>query len=91
LLVGTSAIDARIGHGTLSTASFDTDLAARVNGAHLAAGHAVLYTPDAGTLAGQTFLVVDANGAAGYQAGADFVIDLESPTHLTSLDASDLT
>ena len=34
---------------------------------------------DAGDLAGQTFLVVDANGEAGYQAGADYVIQLIAP------------
>jgi hypothetical protein len=29
-----------------------------------------------GTLAGETLLVVDANGVAGYQAAADYVIDV---------------
>lgn len=40
----------------------------------LTAGHAVFFTPDSGSLAGQLFLVVDGNGTAGYQAGQDFVI-----------------
>ncbi len=61
--------------GTLSTASFDANLAA-ATGAQLTGGRAVLFTPDSGTLAGQTFLVVDANGIDGYQAGADYVFQL---------------
>jgi hypothetical protein len=35
-----------------------------------------LFTATTGTLAGQTFLVIDENGTAGYQAGADLVIDV---------------
>ena len=41
---------------------------------------AVLFTPNAGGLAGHTFLIVDANGTAGYQAGADYVIDVTGIT-----------
>src|SRR5207253_94347 len=73
-----SAIDTALTTGTLSTGNFDTNLAAAIDAAHLAAGDAVLFTPDAGTLAGHTFLVVDLNGTAGYQAGEDLVIQLES-------------
>ncbi|HTQ14143.1 MAG TPA: bluetail domain-containing putative surface protein, partial [Rhizomicrobium sp.] len=70
------AIDAAITSGALSTASFDSDLAAAVDAGHLAAGDAVLFTADSGTLSGHTFLVVDHNGQAGYQAGQDYVIDV---------------
>src|SRR6185312_12768125 len=35
---------------------------------------AVLFTPDEGNLAGNTFLVVDATGVASYQAGTECVI-----------------
>jgi Ca2+-binding RTX toxin-like protein len=80
-----AAIDAALTTGTLSAGSFDTNLAASIDAAHLAAGDAVLFTPDAGTLQGHTFLVVDMNGMAGYQAGADLVIQLESATHLDTL------
>jgi Ca2+-binding RTX toxin-like protein len=73
-----TAIDAAISSGTLSAASFDVDLAAAVNNLSLAAQRALLFTADAGTLAGQTFLVVDANGVAGYQANADYVFNLAS-------------
>ncbi|HEY2068032.1 MAG TPA: calcium-binding protein [Rhizomicrobium sp.] len=61
--------------GALSTATFDTDLAAAVNAAAMPVGDAVFFEPTSGTLAGHTFLIVDANGVAGYQAGADYVID----------------
>jgi hypothetical protein len=61
--------------GALSLASFDEDLAAAMAGT-LEAMEAVLFTADAGDLAGRLFLIVDQNGAAGYQAGEDFVIEL---------------
>jgi hypothetical protein len=38
---------------------------------------------------GHTFLVVDANGIAGYQGGQDFVIQLNGATHLSSLSLAD--
>ena len=84
-----SAIDTALTTGTLSTGQFDANLAAAVDAAHLGAGDAVLFTPDAGTLAGHTFLVVDLNGTAGYQAGQDLVIQLESATHLAGLATTD--
>lgn len=77
--VTVTGVDASVGTGTLSTASFDTNLANAVGAGQLAANHALLFTADAGDLAGQTFLVVDANGVAGYQAGADYVIQLVTP------------
>lgn len=36
----------------------------------------VLFTADSGTLSGHTFMIVDVNGTAGYQAGADLVVDI---------------
>jgi len=74
-----TGVDATVGSGTLSAASFDANLAAVIGAGQLAANHALLFTADAGDLAGQTFLVVDANGVAGYQAGADYVIQLVTP------------
>ena len=64
--------------GSLSAASFDGDLGAALD-ALLGAGQAVAFTANAGDLAGRTFLVADGNGAAGYQAGADIVIELVDP------------
>ncbi|HEY1707618.1 MAG TPA: bluetail domain-containing putative surface protein [Rhizomicrobium sp.] len=74
-----TGIDAAIATGALSTATFDHDLAAALSG-HLKAGHAELFTPTSGTLAHQTFLVIDLNGTAGYQANADLVIHLIGQT-----------
>ncbi|MDB5694039.1 MAG: tandem-95 repeat protein [Alphaproteobacteria bacterium] len=73
-----TGLDAAVTKGALSQGSFDADLAAALGPAALAAGHALFFTPDSGQLAGQTFLVVDANGEAGYQAGVDYVIHFAS-------------
>ncbi len=73
---------------TLSTASFDSDLAAAVSG-HLTAGahDALMVTANAGTLNGQIFLVVDLDGNGVYSAGHDLVIHLASPIGtMTSAD-----
>jgi hypothetical protein len=71
-----TAIDLVVTAGSLSTATFNTDLAAVLGPAHLKADSAVLFTASAGTLAGHTFLVEDTNGVAGYQAGHDLVFDV---------------
>jgi Ca2+-binding RTX toxin-like protein len=84
---GTDTIDLTASHdayevksiGTLSQASFDADLAAAMAGT-LDPAEAVLFTADQGDLAGKLFLIVDANGAAGYQAGEDYVIELYGVT-----------
>ncbi len=67
-----------VNSGSLSSGSFDGDLSAAL-GAFLGAGEAALFTASTGDMAGRSFLVVDANGQAGYQAGADFVIELVNP------------
>jgi hypothetical protein len=85
LPVTVTALDQAVTHGSLSTASFDSDLSAALGASALGAGHAVLFTADKGELSGQTFLVVDANGQAGYQAGEDYVI------HLASAPPADLS
>jgi hypothetical protein len=85
LPVTVTALDKAVTHGSLSTASFDADLSAALGASALGAGHAVLFTADKGELSGQTFLVVDANGQAGYQAGEDYVI------HLASAPPADLS
>ena len=68
-----TGINTKVTTGTLSTASFDANLTSALSG-HLTAHHAILFTPNAGTLSGDTFLVVDLNGTAGYQTGHDLVI-----------------
>lgn len=87
--IAVQAVDAKVNHGKLSTAHFDTHLANAIGTGELGASHAVLFTPDAGTLAGQIFLVIDCNNAAGYQAGADLVIRMLDPHHLAALSAGD--
>jgi hypothetical protein len=85
-----TGVDAAI-TGKLSAAKFDADLANAVDAAHLLANHAALFTADRGTLVGATFLVVDTNGVAGYQASADLVIRLNDATNLGSLATGNFT
>jgi len=73
-IVGTFAGTAS---GTLNSATMDATFASTFGG--LPNHQAALFTATGGDLAGQTFVVVDANGVAGYQAGADYVIGFISP------------
>ena len=61
--------------GRLDDASFDTDLGNAVRGS-LTSGSAVFFNASAGNHQGETFLVVDANGIDGYQAGQDLVMHI---------------
>ncbi|MEI9887634.1 MAG: Ig-like domain-containing protein [Rhizomicrobium sp.] len=77
--------------GDLSSASFDSDLGAVLGSGQageLGAGHAVLFTATNGTLNTHLFLVVDADGTAGYQSGADYVFDITGATSLGSLGSA---
>ncbi len=76
--------------GSLSKATFDSDLASDLSG-KLGAHHFDLFTPSSGDYAGKTFLVVDANGTPGYQAGADLVIELAAGANLSSLATANFT
>jgi hypothetical protein len=80
-----AGIDPRITSGRLSDAHFNQDLAAAVNATTLLAQHAVLFRPDKGAHAHEHYLIVDANGVAGYQAREDFVFRLEQPQNLGAL------
>jgi hypothetical protein len=84
-----TGVDATIGSGSLSMRSIDANLASAIGSSNLASHHAVLFTPNGGTLSGTTFLIVDANGVAGYQANADLVILLGNASSLGGLTASD--
>ncbi|HTQ14829.1 MAG TPA: calcium-binding protein [Rhizomicrobium sp.] len=75
-----SAVDAAVASGLLNSGHFNANLASAIGAAQLHAGDAVLFTPDSGNLAGHTFLVIDANGVAGYQAGADYAIEVTGMT-----------
>ena len=63
-------------------ASMDATLAGAFSG--LGNHQAAWFTATSGDLAGHVFAVVDANGVAGYQAGADYVIGFLAPA--TPLD-----
>ena len=63
--------------GNLSTASFDSNLATAFAG--LTSHQAGMFTATGGDLSGHTFLIVDANGTPGYQAGSDYVIEIVAP------------
>ena len=65
--------------GSLSTATFDSDLAAALGPSRLTAGAALLFTANAGTLAADTFLIASTNGSAGYTSG-DLVVRLTGAT-----------
>jgi Ca2+-binding RTX toxin-like protein len=73
--------------GNLSTATFNADLAAAVNGS-LDANGAVLLNPAAGdlNLIGHVYVVVDANGDGNYSSGLDYVIQLVNSTGTLTLD-----
>jgi Ca2+-binding RTX toxin-like protein len=83
----TGVDDAIIG-GPLRTTSFDADLVNATDAGALGANHFVVFIPQSGDHANETFLVVDQNGQAGYQAGEDLVIHLEELEQLVgfSLD-----
>ncbi|HEX4535214.1 MAG TPA: M10 family metallopeptidase C-terminal domain-containing protein [Rhizomicrobium sp.] len=74
--------------GSVSKGSMNGDLAHFFELDRLGAHHAALVTPRHGDEAGHTFLVVDANGQAGYQANADLVIEVTGGINLHHLDAS---
>ena len=73
-----TSVQSNVTVGNLSTATFDADLAAAIGAGQLSANGAVLFDPNGGDLnvAGHLFLVIDANGVAGYQAGADYVVEV---------------
>jgi VCBS repeat-containing protein len=84
-----NAIDTEVSSGHLTSQNFDANLSAAIGSAQLAAHDAVLFTPDTGNLHGHTFLIVDLNGVAGYQAGQDIVIDITGASNLGSFSTAD--
>ena len=79
-----TGINAAVNSGNLASASFDANMTSAMSG-HLTAHHALLFTPTGGTLSGQMFLVVDLNGVAGYQTGADLVIRMVGATGILAV------
>ena len=64
----------------LSRGTFNADLEAALGADRLAAGHGALVQAAGGNLEGKLFLVIDANGEAGYQANEDFVFNIVNTT-----------
>jgi Ca2+-binding RTX toxin-like protein len=88
-LPGAVTSTSTVAGGALDAATFDADLAAAMNPGVLSANEAVMFTASSGSFAGQRFLVVDADGIAGYTAGADFVFLIQSPTSIGSFGVDD--
>jgi VCBS repeat-containing protein len=86
-----NALDLTVASGKLSTVDFDNDLATAIGLAQLGAHDAVLFDPTRGNLNGHTFLIVDLNGVAGYQAGQDLVIDITGASNLNDLSVGNFT
>ena len=84
-----TGVDTAVTSGSLSERRFESDLTSLINSSKLGSSHAVLLTPTGGTLAGHTFLIVDANGTAGYQSTGDMIILLGVSSSLGGLTASD--
>lgn len=74
LSVKVTGFDTAVTGVLLRTSSITADMHFALAG-HLNAHHAILVTANTGNLSGHTFLVVDANGTAGFTA-ADMLIDV---------------
>lgn len=83
-----AAIDATV-HGDLSAASLKHDLKAALGRDQLHASDAILFVADTGDMTGDTFLIVDLGGRAGFHAKADLVVLLDDAQNLASLDLAD--
>ncbi len=88
-LVQVTGVDGSLTVGTLDAGvNFDSELASAL-GSHLNADHALAFRASAGSLIGETFLVIDQNGIAGYQSGQDIVIHLQAGVNIATLDVTD--
>jgi Ca2+-binding RTX toxin-like protein len=88
LNVAVSAMDQAIVTGRLDEPTYNADIAAAANSDTLQAHHAVFFTPDSGSDAGELYMIVDANGTAGYQAGADYVFEFDDGTNMGSFSTA---
>lgn len=86
LPVAVTGMDPLVSTGQLRSGHVGTDLQSALGATALLSHHALLFTPDSGDLAGHTFLIVDADGKAGFKADKDFVFDLSDADNLNRLD-----
>lgn len=82
-----ASVDAKITIGRLSQSHFAADIQDAVG--RLGTHHAVVFAPGKGTYAGETFLIIDANGHAGFQALDDMVIRLNDAHNVAALAKAD--
>lgn len=85
LNLSVTGVEPAVNGGAVHQPLFDTDLGNALAG--LGAHHAVLFTTAGGDYNGHTFLIIDANGTTGYQAG-DIVVDITGAVHLANLTTS---
>jgi Ca2+-binding RTX toxin-like protein len=79
-------VETAVEGGSLSRNTFDNNMENAIGAGELGVGNAVLFSPDAGFYSGHLFLVVDANGQAGYQGEEDYVIEVTGMSNIGSLD-----
>jgi Ca2+-binding RTX toxin-like protein len=89
LALAITGVDSVVNGGALSKATFNDDLEDAIGNGDLGVAHAVLFNPNSGDYAGKTFLIVNLNGQAGYEADADLVVLLDGATNLNNLDTLD--
>jgi Ca2+-binding RTX toxin-like protein len=82
-------VDAPVAQGKLNADNIHKGLKKAIGAFELGADHAVLFRPDEGSLAGKYFLIVDGNGAAGYQTNDDLVVQLANPKNIENLGIED--
>lgn len=74
-----------------SDANFNSNLEDAIGSQELSGGHAVVLDVNQGDWSGQVFLIIDQNGSAGFQEGADIVINLVNSEHLGNFSADNFT
>jgi hypothetical protein len=79
-------VNETVTQGKLNADNVNKGIKKAIGVEQLTADFAVVFQPDAGSLAGEYFLIVDGNGVAGYQTGADLVVYLASLKHAANLD-----
>lgn len=70
-----TAIDGAGAGGSVSHATFQANISSIIGAGQLGANHAVFLSVSGGDMGGEFFLVIDANGVAGWQLG-DYVIEV---------------
>jgi RTX calcium-binding nonapeptide repeat (4 copies) len=90
---GVTGFDGQVDAGASSSFNVDPVLSAALDADHLGAHHAAIATAQVtvrhGPIVYQTYLVVDVNGVAGYQAGEDIAVLIANPRGLDHIGVDD--